>query len=86
MLIWPQYIIKRSIQQFMVLKQHFAYSLHDAIGQHMYVDITDCVKLNFNIGTGSSTTTRTWSLKTTQIECGNRLAGDRITFLLYFLK
>jgi len=43
-------------------------------GQHMYVDITDCVKLNFNIGTGSSTTTRTWSLKTTQIECGNRLA------------
>lgn len=42
-------------------------------GQHLYVDISDCVKLNFNIGTGTSTT-RSWNLKTSQIECGNRLA------------
>lgn len=47
-------------------------------GEHMYVDSSDlCNDLGFNIGAGTSTVTRSWTIKITQYDCEyDNLAPD----------
>jgi len=45
-------------------------------GQHMYVPASDqCNTLNAHIGSGSTATTSAFTIKVTQVKCGNKLAA-----------
>merc|ERR1712079_479630 len=47
-------------------------------GQHMWVPASDsCNQINIDIDTGTTTTTRKWSMKVTQYECGNMMMPDQ---------
>ena len=47
-------------------------------GQHMWVPASDqCNQINIDIDTGSTGTTRKWTIKVTQYECGNLMAPEQ---------
>ena len=47
-------------------------------GQHMWVPASDsCNQINIDIDTGSTASTRTWSIKVTQYECLNSVAPEQ---------
>merc|ERR1712117_414167 len=47
-------------------------------GQHMWVPASDqCNTINIDIDTGSTGTTRKWTIKVTQYECGNLMAPEQ---------
>jgi len=47
-------------------------------GQHMWVPASDqCNQINIDIDTGSTGTTRKWTIKVTQYECGNLRAPEQ---------
>merc|ERR1719192_992294 len=47
-------------------------------GQHMWVPASDsCVTINLDIDTATTTTTRKWSIRVTQYECGNLNAPEQ---------
>merc|ERR1719510_574687 len=56
-------------------------------GYHMVIDqamgSTECQKVNFNIG-GSTTTSRSWTIKVTQYACGDEDKGGPPGCLQYF--
>ena len=47
-------------------------------GQHMWVPASDmCNKINIDVDTATTGTTRQWELKVSQYECGNLIAPER---------
>jgi len=47
-------------------------------GQHMWVPASEqCNSINIDIDTGSTGTTRKWTIKVTQYECGNMMAPEQ---------
>ena len=47
-------------------------------GQHMFIPASSsCNKINIDIDTGTTTTTRKWQIKVTQFQCGNQMAPEQ---------